>query len=98
MSREPATVSVKNMTVTLPEELFELVEDVRRKEHRTRSELVREALRRYIRAADAEPPLYAWQKKIVDERLEAYRRNPDDTLSWEQIEANARAVLAPERR
>jgi metal-responsive CopG/Arc/MetJ family transcriptional regulator len=36
------------MTVSLPVEMMEQVERVRKAEHRTRSELVREALRTYI--------------------------------------------------
>jgi Arc/MetJ-type ribon-helix-helix transcriptional regulator len=47
MSRATATFSV-----SLPPEMAEQVERVRKHEHRTRSELVREALRSYIRAAN----------------------------------------------
>lgn len=47
MSRSTATFSI-----SLPPEMAAQLERVRRGEHRTRSELVREALRRYIRAAD----------------------------------------------
>ncbi|MFI4986565.1 MAG: ribbon-helix-helix domain-containing protein [Alphaproteobacteria bacterium] len=49
MSRTTATLSV-----SLPPEMAEEVDRVRRSEHRTRSELVREALRKYIRDADIE--------------------------------------------
>ncbi len=38
----------QTMTVSLPPEMIEQVERVRKAEHRTRSELVREALRTYI--------------------------------------------------
>ena len=38
----------QTMTISLPPEMIEKVEKVRRAEHRTRSELVREALRRYF--------------------------------------------------
>ena len=48
MSRTSATFSV-----SLPPGMVSELERVRRKEHRTRSELVREALRHYIRVADA---------------------------------------------
>lgn len=40
-------------TVSLPPDMADEVERVRRKEHRTRSELVREALRHYMREAEA---------------------------------------------
>ena len=48
MRRTSATFSV-----SLPPAMASELERVRRKEHRTRSELVREALRQYIRVADA---------------------------------------------
>jgi predicted transcriptional regulator len=46
MSRATATFSI-----SVPPEMAGEIERVRRAEHRTRSELVREALRHYIRAA-----------------------------------------------
>lgn len=49
MSRTTATFSV-----SVPPEMAAALERVRRAEHRTRSELVREALRRYIRAASVQ--------------------------------------------
>ncbi len=36
------------LTISLPPEMAAQVEEVRKKEHRTRSELIREALRHYI--------------------------------------------------
>jgi metal-responsive CopG/Arc/MetJ family transcriptional regulator len=48
MRRSSATISV-----SLPPKMADEIERVRRKEHRTRSEFVREALRRYIERADA---------------------------------------------
>jgi CopG family transcriptional regulator/antitoxin EndoAI len=59
MSRTSATFSV-----SLPPAMASELERVRRKEHRTRSEFVREALRHYIRIADA---------RSVRERIEALR-------------------------
>jgi metal-responsive CopG/Arc/MetJ family transcriptional regulator len=38
-------------TISLPPEMAAELEDIRKKEHRTRSELLREALRRYASAA-----------------------------------------------
>lgn len=28
-----------------------------------------------------------WHKKIVEERLEAYERNPDDVVTWEELKS-----------
>lgn len=47
MPRVSATFSI-----SLPPKMVRELERVRKREHRTRSELVREALRRYIRDAD----------------------------------------------
>jgi CopG family transcriptional regulator/antitoxin EndoAI len=60
MSRTSATFSV-----SLPPAMASELERVRRKEHRTRSELVREALRHYIRVADA---------RSVQERIAVLRK------------------------
>ncbi|OYV63523.1 MAG: hypothetical protein B7X03_01250 [Parcubacteria group bacterium 21-58-10] len=38
-------------SISLPPEMAAELEEIRKKEHRTRSELIREALRRYIAAA-----------------------------------------------
>ena len=50
------------MTISLPMEMIREVERVRKTEHRTRSELVREALRVYMGRAGAQPrsvPVYS---------------------------------------
>ncbi len=47
----------QTMTISLPPEMIEEVEKVRKAEHRTRSELVREALQAYFTARRTVPPL-----------------------------------------
>jgi putative addiction module component (TIGR02574 family) len=42
-------------------------------------------------------PLHDWQKKILDERLEAARRNPDAWLTWEEVKARVLASLSKRR-
>jgi metal-responsive CopG/Arc/MetJ family transcriptional regulator len=39
---------IVTFTISLPAEMADWVEELMQREHRTRSELVREALRRYI--------------------------------------------------
>lgn len=51
--------TAKTVSITLPPELLEKAQDVARKEHRTMSELFREALRRYLAAGAAADP--EWQ-------------------------------------
>lgn len=46
MARTTVTYSI-----SLPPEMAAELEEIRKKEHRTRSELLREALRRYVSAA-----------------------------------------------
>lgn len=33
----------------------------------------------------AEVPVPEWHKQITEERLEDLRRNPDDSVSWEEL-------------
>jgi Arc/MetJ-type ribon-helix-helix transcriptional regulator len=50
------------MTISLPKEMIREVERIRKTEHRTRSELIREALRVYMGQAGAQPrsvPVYS---------------------------------------
>lgn len=65
MPRTTATFSV-----SLPPEMAKQLERVRRTEHRTRSELVREALRSYIRRADVRS-LQARIEELPEEEAEA---------------------------
>lgn len=41
-------MAVEKVTITLPEELYEMVERARAVEHRSRSEVIQEALRTYF--------------------------------------------------
>src|SRR6266446_5278799 len=47
-----STRSNKTVTISLPPELAAELDRVREREHRTRSEILREALRRYIAVAE----------------------------------------------
>ena len=31
-----------------------------------------------------------WQRELLDERLDAFERDPGNTLSWEEVRANLR--------
>lgn len=88
-------MSTKRVTITMPEELYEVAQVLCDHEHRTQSELFREALRHY--AETALPP-HDWQRELLDERRAAYEANPDDVMAWEEIEANARAAATQSAR
>ena len=32
-------------------------------------------------------------KKILDERMEAHKKNPDDVVSWEEVKKSVRKIL-----
>jgi metal-responsive CopG/Arc/MetJ family transcriptional regulator len=73
-------VAVRKVAVTLPEELYELVERARKIEHRTRSELIQEALRTHF----GEPvytPTEA-ERRMLDEALEDLRQESESGRSW----------------
>jgi len=76
MSRTSATFSV-----SLPPAMANELERVRHKEHRTRSELVREALRHYIRVADA---------RSVQERIGKLREEQPEAEEVAAIEQGRR--------
>jgi len=81
-------VAAKKVAVTLPEELYELVERARKIEHRTRSELIQEALRTHF----GEPvytPTEA-ERRMLDEALDDLRRDPGAGLPWEVVRRELR--------
>jgi Arc/MetJ-type ribon-helix-helix transcriptional regulator len=90
MTRTTATFSV-----SLPPEMAQELDRVRKSEHRTRSELVREALRKYIRSADIDA-LKARARELPEEEptsdeLEAIK------LARREIRAGKHRLL-PEKR
>lgn len=72
------------MTVSLPPEMIEQVEEVRKTEHRTRSELVREALRTYFATARTYTPTAA-EVRAIERGRAAFRHG--DYISLEQLHA-----------
>lgn len=57
--------SRQTITISLPLEMIDQVEKVRKAEHRTRSELVREALRAYLSDRFAESPVSAVDLRAI---------------------------------
>ena len=76
-------MAVRKVAITLPEELYELVERARKIEHRTRSELIQEALRTHF----GEPvytPTEA-ERRMLDEALGELNREPESSRPWEAV-------------
>ena len=78
-------MSVEKVTVTLPEELFDMVERLRDIEHRSRSEVVQDALRRYFGEPVYEPT--EEERRLLDESLTDLEEHPDAVRSWDDIRA-----------
>lgn len=81
--------TTKTVTISLPSQMVEELDRVRRNEHRTRSELMREALRRYVGAAGNSrrlPVDDAAPEEIASVRLaeEEYARG--ETVSLEDLQ------------
>ncbi|WP_062377143.1 ribbon-helix-helix protein, CopG family [Demequina pelophila] len=76
-------MAVRKVAVTLPEELFEIVERARRIEHRTRSEVVQEALRTHFGEAVYVPS--DEERRLLTAALD----EPDASLrDWDQVRAD----------
>jgi len=79
---------VKKVAVTLPVELFEMVERARRIEHRSRSELIQEAIRSHFGE-----PVYvptAEERRMLDQALDEAHDDPDGGHPWEEIRDDVR--------
>jgi len=81
--------TTKTLTISLPPAMVEELDRVRQHEHRTRSELVREALRRYVGTASTERRLSVAEATPAD--IEAIRRGEEEyargeTVSLEDIQ------------
>jgi hypothetical protein len=76
-------MAVRKVAVTLPEELFAMVERAREIEHRTRSEVIQEALRSHFGE-----PVYVPtddERRMLDEALRELYEHPTDGRSWEDV-------------
>ena len=56
--------TTRTITLSLPQEMVDKIEELMKAEHRTRSELLREALRRYVEE-------YEWRKQFRHAEISA---------------------------
>lgn len=76
-------MAVHKVAVTLPEELYELVERARSIEHRSRSEVIQEALRTHF----GEPvytPTDAERRALI-EALDTLDQHPETAREWSEV-------------
>lgn len=76
-------MAVRKVAVTLPEELFDMVERLRAIEHRSRSDVFQEALRRYFGEPVYEPT--EDERRRLDDALATLEREPDARQSWHEV-------------
>lgn len=81
-------MAVRKVAVTLPEELFDMVERLREIEHRSRSEVFQEALRRYFGEPVYEPT--DEERRLLDDALAEFDEHPDAARSWREVRADLR--------
>lgn len=78
-------MAVRKVAITLPEELFDMVERLRQIEHRSRSEVFQEALRR-----DFDEPVYEpteEERRPIDEARDELDAEDSGGRSWPEVRA-----------
>lgn len=76
-------MAVRKIAVTLPEELFDMVERLREIEHRSRSEVFQEALRRYFGEPVYKPT--DQERRLLDQALTDLDQHPQLGRLWEEV-------------
>ncbi len=76
-------MAVRKIAVTLPEELFDMVERLREIEHRSRSEVFQEALRRYFGEPVYQPT--DEERRLLDEALADLEQRPEAGRPWDAV-------------
>lgn len=79
---------VRKVAITLPEELFEIVERVRAVEHRTRSEVIQEALRTHFGESVYVPT--DEEQRLLVAGLDEAMQEPDRSRDWDRVRAQLR--------
>lgn len=76
-------MAVKKVAVTLPEELFDMVERARKIEHRTRSEVIQEALRSHFGEPVYVPTVE--ERQMLDQALVDLHQDLESGRSWDDV-------------
>lgn len=83
-------MAVRKVAITLPEELFDVVERARAIEHRTRSEVIQEALRTHFGE-----PVYVpsdEERRLLSAALDEAAQRPEEIRDWDSVRADLRAT------
>ncbi|TQK71447.1 ribbon-helix-helix protein, CopG family [Nocardioides sp. SLBN-35] len=76
-------MAVRKVAVTLPEELYELVERARAVEHRSRSEVIQEAIRTHFGEAVYVPS--DDERRRLVEALDEVETHPERVRDWDEV-------------
>lgn len=78
-------MAVRKVAVTLPEELYDLVERARAVEHRSRSDIIQEALRTHFGEPTYRPT--DDERAALVEALDAAQADPGSLREWSDVRA-----------
>lgn len=76
-------MAVRKVAVTLPEELFEMVERARKIEHRSRSEMIQEAIRTHFGEAKYYPS--EQERRLLQAAVNDDLAHPDASRPWSEV-------------
>jgi len=76
-------LKTKTLAITLPEPMVDGLDSVRKRQHLTRSELIREALRRYIAVSERSDTIPV--EDPLPEEIEAMRRANEEYARGECV-------------
>lgn len=79
------TMGVRRVAVTIPEELYDMVERARSVEHRSRSEIAQEALRTYFGVPTYRPTDEEGAALVA--ALDDARSKPESVQDWSAVRA-----------
>lgn len=82
-------MAVRKVAITLPEELYDLVERARAVEHRSRSEVIQEALRTHFGESLYRPS--EAERAALIAGLEEAHVDPASVRDWSDVRAQLRA-------
>lgn len=75
----------RKVTISMPARLLDLVDKAGRVEHRSRSEVIQEAVRTHFATRIYVPT--AEERRMLNEAIRDRRRDPNDERPWSQVKA-----------
>lgn len=78
-------MAVRKVAVTLPEELYDMVERARKVEHRSRSEMIAEAIRTHFGEATYQPS--EEERHLLQAAVDDDLAHPEAARPWSEVRA-----------